>query len=129
MAKTPTDPMGFQTLIGLEIDERGDGVSRGRLVVGADHLNPHGVCHGGVLYSMADTGMGAAVYSRLDEAESCATIEIKIVYIAAVREGELTCESRVIHKGRSTAVLESDFHQGGRLVAKALGTFAVLQPR
>jgi acyl-CoA thioesterase len=92
-------------------------------------MNPHGVCHGGVLYTMADTGMGAAVYSRLDEAESCATIEIKMVYIAAVRAGELTCESRVVHKGRSTAVLESELHQGGRLVAKALGTFAVLQPR
>ena len=129
MAKEPTDPMGFQVLIGLDLYERGEGFSRGRLTVGDDHMNPHNVCHGGVVYSMADTTMGAAVYSRLDEAESCTTIEIKIVYIAAVRRGELECESRVIHKGRTTAVLESDIRQGERLVAKALGTFAILAPR
>lgn len=129
MAKRESEPMGFQVLIGLDIYERGDGLSRSRLTVGEQHMNPHGVCHGGVVYSMADTGMGAAVYSRLDESESCTTIEIKIVYIAAVRAGELECETRVIHKGRTTAVLESDIRQGERLVAKALGTFAILQPR
>jgi len=121
--------MGFQALIGLEMAERGDGFSRGTMTIDDRHMNPHGVCHGGVVYSMADTGMGGALYSRLEETESCATIEIKVVYIAAVRPGLLECESRVIHKGRTTAVLESDVRQNGRLVAKALGTFAVLQPR
>jgi acyl-CoA thioesterase len=121
--------MGFQLLIGLEMTERGDGVSRCRLEVDEKHLNPHGVVHGGVLYSMADTGMGAAVYSRLEPEESCATIELKVVYIAAVRGGTLECESRVVHRGRRVVVLESEVRSGDRLLAKALGTFAVFEDR
>jgi acyl-CoA thioesterase len=129
MARESLPPMGFQLLIGLEMTERGDGVSRCRLEVDEKHLNPHGVVHGGVLYSMADTGMGAAVYSRLEPEESCATIELKVVYIAAVRGGVLECESRVVHRGRRVVVLESEVRSGDRLVAKALGTFAVFEDR
>ena len=121
--------VGFLRLIGLDTMERGEGLSRNRLTVGPDHMNPHGVCHGGVVYSLADTGMGGAVTTTLAAGESCTTIEIKIVYIAAVREGVLECETKVVHKGRTTAVLESELTQNGRLVAKALGTFAILQPR
>jgi uncharacterized protein (TIGR00369 family) len=125
MAKESLPPMGFQLLVGLEVTAREDGLSRCRLEVGEQHLNPHGVVHGGVVYSLADTGMGAAVYSRLEPHESCATIELKMVYIAPVRSGVLECESRVVHRGRRVAVLESDVTNDGRLVAKALGTFAI----
>jgi acyl-CoA thioesterase len=70
--------------------------------------------------------MGAALHSLLAESELCATIEIKIVYLRAVTAGRLQCESRVIHRGRSTAVLESDVSVEGELVARALGTFSIL---
>jgi len=79
------------------------------------------------MYALADQGMGAAVYTLLDEAESCATIEVKIVYIAPVQSGVVECESKVINKGRRVAVLESEVRSGDRLVAKALGTFAILR--
>ncbi len=119
--------MGYQALIGLDIYERGDGYSRSRILIGPDHMNPHGVVHGGVLYAMADTGMGAALYSRLRDDESCATIEVKMVYMATVREGTVECETRVLNKGRRVAVLESEVRLGERLVAKALGTFAIFE--
>ncbi|MFZ1866785.1 MAG: PaaI family thioesterase, partial [Polyangiales bacterium] len=57
--------------------------------------------------------------------ESCATVEIKIVYLASAREGELVCETRVIRKGSRIAVLESEVFTGDRLVAKALGTYSI----
>ncbi len=117
--------MGFQQLIGLDIYERDNGESRARIEVTPDHMNPHGVVHGGVLYSMADTGMGAALYTRLEADESCATIELKMVYIAGVRGGTLECETKVLNKGKRVAFLESEVRNEGRLVAKALGTFAI----
>lgn len=113
----------------MDMYDRGDGYSRGRVAVRPELLNPHGTLHGGVMYSLADNGMGAAVYSKLEESESCATIEIKIVYIAPVTSGMLECESRVVSKGRRVAVLESEIHNEGRLVAKALGTFAIFAAR
>lgn len=119
--------MGYQALIGLDMYERGEGYSRARIAITPDHMNPHGVVHGGVLYAMADTGMGAALYSKLRDDESCATIEIKMVYMASVREGTVECETRLLNKGRRVAVLESDVKLGDRLVAKALGTFAIFE--
>jgi acyl-CoA thioesterase len=129
MAKESRPPMGFQKVIGLDVYQRADGMSRARITIGDEHMNPHGVVHGAVIYALADTGMGAALYTRLDEAESCATIEIKIAYIASAREGELECETRLISKGRRVAFLESEVRSEGKLVAKAMGTFAVFEIR
>ena len=89
-------------------------------------MNPHGVAHGAVAYALADTGMGAALYTMLVGSESCATIEVKIVYLASAREGELVCDTCVIRKGSRVAVLESEILEGDRLVAKALGTYSIL---
>ena len=125
----PVSDAGLIPHIGLEITERGDGRSVGKLTIGPEHMNPHGVVHGAVAYAMVDTGMGAAVYTVMDEGESCATVEVKIVYLAPAREGPMECETRVVQKGKSVAVLEGEVRNGDRLVAKALGTYAIFPPR
>lgn len=129
MAKSPTADEGFGKLLGIEMVERDASRSLCHVHVSPKHLNPHGVLHGGVMYSMADQGMGAAVYSVLEEDESCATIEVKMVYLSPVRDGLVECESRVINKTKRLAVLESEVRNAGRLVAKALGTFAIFPAR
>jgi len=116
---------GFLGLIGLTTTARGEGFSECQVEVALDLLNPHGTIHGGVIYSMADTGMGAAVYSLLEPGEICATIEITIAYFVAVRAGILTCRTDVINRAKRVVTLESQVRQGERLVAKAMGTFAV----
>ena len=94
----------------------------------SDHLrNPHGVLHGGILFSMADTGMGAALYTLLDPGESCVTIEIKMNYLLPVIQGRLDCVSRVLHKNSAMGVMESEVRNGNALAATALGTFSRLK--
>jgi acyl-CoA thioesterase len=78
---------------------------------------------------MADTGMGGAVYSCLNEGELCATVEIKIVYMAPVSSGRLTCDTRVVHRGKRIALLESEVKNGERLVAKATGTYSLFKTK
>ncbi len=120
----------FGNLVGLEIDSVKDGSARGRIGIAQHHLNPHGIVHGAVPYALADTAMGAAVYSSLEPGQICATIEIKMNYFRAVTmPGLLECEARVIHRGRTTANVDADLIVGGRLVARANGTFAILAPR
>ena len=119
----------FSDLIGLTFEARHDGRSRCALEVSDELLNPNGVVHGGVIYSMADTGMGGALHSLMGVGESCATIEIKIVYLKPATGGILTCETKVIHKGKRIAVMESEVENDGRLIAKALGTFSILNSR
>ncbi len=115
----------FGDLIGLVFTSYGDGLSSCELEVRKELFNPHGVLHGGVLYSMADTGMGGALYSILEENELCTTVEIKIAYFAAVESGRLVCDTKVIERRSRIAILESEIKNEDRLVAKALGTFYI----
>ena len=133
MAKeVPADTTGFNPfgdLIGLQFVKCEGGQSRCTLEVEQRLLNPHGAVHGGVLYSMADTGMGGAMYTVMEKEELCATIEIKVTYFKAVRSGTLVCDTRIISRGRRVAALESEITSDGRLVAKASGTFSVFRAK
>ncbi|MEN9315239.1 MAG: hypothetical protein RIS35_1632 [Pseudomonadota bacterium] len=126
MARSAPHP--FADLIGLRFEPSTPGESLCVIDVGEALMNPHRVVHGGVLYSMADTGMGAALYPSLAAGELCATIEIKIAYFKPVAEGRISCRTRITHRGRRTAHLESELRSGDVLVAKASGSYAIFKP-
>jgi len=117
------DPFG--DLVGLTFTKWEKGYSQCVVEVDAKLLNPHRTVHGGVTYTMADSGMGAALYSCIGDDELCSTIETNIVYFKPVASGTLTCDTKVIHKSKRIATLESEIKQEGRLVAKALGTWSI----
>lgn len=115
----------FRELVGVTLTKVEDGYSHCVLGVDKKLLNPAGIVHGGAIYTLADSGMGAALYSSLDEGELFLTVEASIFYLKAVPSGTLTCESKVVHKGRRTAVTEAEIRNEGQLVAKAMGTFSI----
>jgi acyl-CoA thioesterase len=119
----------FGEHLGLRFAGLVDGASRYELSIAPEHINPHGVVHGAVLFALADTGMGAALYPTLAPDETCTTIEIKINFHRSAREGLLACASTVVNRGRTIATLESRITQGDRLVASASGNFAILPRR
>jgi acyl-CoA thioesterase len=124
----PLQPKGFSPfleLVGVTFTTIENGYSRSVVEVSERLLNSSGIMHGGATFTLADCGMGAALYSCLDEDEQCRTIETKIVYFRAVGSGALTCDSKVIHRSKRIATLESEIKQRGHLIAKALGTFSV----
>ena len=128
--KAPIMSKGFHPfgdLIGLEFTKLQKGYSQCVLTVNEKLFNPHKVLHGGVIYSMADTGMGAALYSHLNRGELCATVEIKIMYFLAVKAGDLTCETKILHKGKRVAILESEVTNNGQSIAKATGTYSIFK--
>jgi acyl-CoA thioesterase len=108
----------------------GDGRARFELAVETKHLNPLGVVHGGVIYSLADTAMGGALFSRLDGQEQCTTLEIKMSDLAPVTGGTIAAEAAVVQRTRRIGVLEAKvFDDGDRLVALATGTFYIQTAR
>jgi len=119
----------FCDLIGLAFTACADGTSQCRLEAEPRLFNPQNVLHGGVIYSMADTGMGAALYSVMEPGQLCATIEIKLTYFKAVKSGALVCDTKILNQGKKVAYMESEINNDGRMVAKASGTFAVFRPR
>ncbi|WP_295490168.1 PaaI family thioesterase [Sphingorhabdus sp. EL138] len=116
----------FADLIGLTLEQQGEGSSTLLLPVDGRHLNPHGVVHGAVIYAMADTGMGAALYSTLDAGYACATIDISITYFRPVIEGQLLCQTVLDNKGRTVAHLTARITQNDKLIAQASGNFAIM---
>lgn len=120
----------FAETMKLRMDEHGPGRSTCSVeIVPAIHHNPHHIAHGAVLYALADTGMGMALYPTLAAGETCATIEIKMSYFRAVPAGVVRCETTLVNRGRTIANLDSRLYLGDTLVAQANGNFAILKPR
>ncbi|MDY6969426.1 MAG: PaaI family thioesterase [Spirochaetota bacterium] len=117
----------FGELIGLKFDKLSKGFSQCSISVDEKMFNPHQVLHGAIMYGMADTGMGGALYTLIEDTEICATIEIKINFFKAVRHGKVTCKTKVIQKGKRIATLESEIFNDKDLVAKALGTYSIIE--
>jgi acyl-CoA thioesterase len=115
----------FGDLIGLAFSKLEEGRSECRLHVGEKLLNPYGVVHGGVIYSLADTAMGGALYSLMGEDERCVTVEMKVVYFRPVTSGSLGCAAEVVHRSRKLGFVEAGVKNGDREVAKASATFSI----
>jgi acyl-CoA thioesterase len=120
----------FAELLGMRAKLIDDGRARFELAVDARHLNPNGLLHGGVVYSLADTAMGAALFSRLDPGETCVTLEIKMNYLSSVTGGGVAADAAVVDRSTRIGVIEAKvFHDDGRLVALATGTFYIQTAR
>ena len=112
--------------LGIVSEVQEPGRARMRLTVDPAWHNPHGVLHGGVIYTMVDYSMGGAVMRSLPEGQRCTTIEIKVSYLAPVREVTLTVETDVV---RHIAFTESKVtDERDRLVATASGSMFILRP-
>ncbi len=119
----------FADHIALSVVAQGDGHSRCTLQAGGPHMNPHGVVHGAVIFALADTGMGAALYPTLAPGGTCARVEVRINDFRPVTGGELVCETQVVNRGRTLANLESRVYDAERRVASANGNFAIRAAR
>ncbi|WP_028402168.1 PaaI family thioesterase [Ectobacillus panaciterrae] len=92
------------------------------------HANPMGTLHGGVLSAIADTAMGLAYATTLDEDETFTTIELKINYLKPVWNSTLCAVGKVVKRGQMIGLLECDiFDERNKLVARASSTGMALQ--
>jgi acyl-CoA thioesterase len=119
----------FRDLVGVTFSKVDNGYSRCVLEVDKKLLNPAGIVHGGAFYTLADSGMGAALFSSVGEGEMFLTVETSIFYFKAVSSGTLTCESKVVHRGKRIAVMEAEIRNEGQTVAKAVGTFSIYRSK
>ena len=72
------------------------------------HYNGLGVVHGGIITTILDSAMSCSLHSLLPLGTLYTTLELKVNFFKSVtiQTGELTAEGHIIHKGRSTAVME-----------------------
>ncbi len=121
--------MSFRELLGIDIDERGDGRAKLLFRANEEHLNDGGIVHGGAIATLADCAMGSALASTLDEGEQPVTVEAKVNYLEPGELGTLVAEAHVRRKGKRFTVLEAEVTQQetGEHVAYSTATFTILQ--
>lgn len=78
-------PGDFSAWLGAAVESIGQGSAVLTVKVRRDMLNAIGVCHGGVLFSLADTAVALAAHTR---GRISMSIEGSASYIEAVNEGD-----------------------------------------
>ena len=92
-------------------------------------LNSWGAAHGGVIMTMLDLVMSMAVRGHYKATAGVLTVDMSVGFLNA-SEDDVFAEGRVLHAGRSTAFCESEARNTeGRILAKAIGTFKLLDKK
>lgn len=107
--------------LGIHVEEVRPGGVRLRMIVREDMLNAHGLCHGGVLFTLADT---AFAFACNNENRSALAVHAAIDFAAAARLGEaLIADCGATAGGSRLGVYDSVVTTAdGRLVAVFRGT-------
>ena len=117
--------MTFGDLIEMAVDIDATGEATAVIEAREEHLNAHGTVHGGVLASLADASMGAAMLGATHGDQSPVTVSLTVTYLEPAPPGRLIATARIRRLGRHLTVAEADLVTGdGSTVATALGTFA-----
>ncbi|HEY6384637.1 MAG TPA: PaaI family thioesterase [Candidatus Acidoferrum sp.] len=119
-----TNEAGATSLLGLSLES----LERGHVVftmkIKPRHKQLHGVVHGGVLATMADTVAAIAAYTTVPKGTEIATVELKINFLEPVPGGRIKAVGRVLRTGRNFVVTECEIYkEDGAMAAKALLTF------
>ena len=85
--------------------------------------------HAGVLVTLADTAAGYGCVANLPpEAAGFTTLELKVSFLGAAREGMLRCVANAAHVGRTTQVWDATItDDDGRTLALFRCTQLVLE--
>lgn len=117
----------FWELIGAKVIKAQNGEATVELVIEPKHLQAYGILHGGVLATLIDNGIGAAVHSLLTDEQASATVDLNIKFLKGISTGVLRAEGKVFKKGRTMMFAEcSILDDQEQLIAWGSGTFAIL---
>lgn len=121
----PTPPIA--KLLNMKLTSLKEGEAVFQIEVDERFANPMGTLHGGIIVSVADSAMGMAYASTLDDDESFTTLELKNNYLKPVWKGTLTATGKLIKRGKSIGIVECHVtDEEGSLVAFAVSTCMTL---
>jgi uncharacterized protein (TIGR00369 family) len=90
-------------------------------------LNSWGATHGGVVMTMLDYVMSAAVRGHYGIDGGVLTVDMSVGFMKAGFGESILADARVLHGGQSTAFCEGEARdEKGALLAKAIGTFKLI---
>lgn len=93
-----------------------------RLTLRPESTNPMGMLHGGALYTMADSTAGSAAHS---DGRIYVTQNSSMNYLSNIKEGTAVAVGTVVHRGKTTCLVNVDItaEATGKLMATGSFTF------
>jgi len=121
---------GYNRHIGpIRFARAGDSEWQAALMLDSRHVNSGGVCHGGVLMSLADVAMGAASFEA-GGAHPCATLEMNSHFLAAAKPLHLLiARSRQLRRVKALSFMDCEIWSDERQVLRASGIWKYLDSR
>ncbi|NLB88907.1 MAG: PaaI family thioesterase [Syntrophomonadaceae bacterium] len=111
----------FYKLLGVELVELGPGEAVLKVFPTAEHTNPLGMIHGGLLMSIADAAMGNAVRSLGSRG---VTVDMSTSFLSSAMIGqEIIARGKVLKAGRNLFFVEATVTSNEKLLVKCTGTF------
>jgi acyl-CoA thioesterase len=111
--------------LGITVLSAADGTAVAGMTVSPDGANGHGIAHGGLVFTLADTAFACAVNSQTPGSVTAAA---SIVYLSAAHVGEeLIAEAEVRHAGERQSLVDVTVRCGNRVVAEYRGRSAQLR--
>ena len=106
------------------IDIREDGVEL-EMELDMDVLNYKGGLHGGMIFTLCDICSGITMLSK---GHKVTTLQGNINYIKEGWVGPIFAKSKIVHKGRTTSVIDVDVIDGNmEVIAKGTFTMFILE--
>ena len=122
------EPSPFAASLGIEQFDLGEGLARSVVDVGALPGNRFGVAHGGLLATLLDVTLAAAVKLAVPDCRMQGTVNLDLHYLRP-GTGILTAEAKALRVGGAIGVAQgSVVDHDGVTVAVATGSFKVERP-
>ncbi|MDR1214551.1 MAG: PaaI family thioesterase [Propionibacteriaceae bacterium] len=119
----------FLDTIGVGRDTFAQPEGPAALGITAEHLNPNGGVHGGVIATLVDTAMGVAARDGLGDGRHVATVSLTINYLNPAVVGDvLLVTPEVSRIGRRLIFTGAEVVRSSDqvIIAQAIGSFAII---
>ena len=115
----------FNAMVGPLYERRdGDTVSIG-VAIGEKHTNSRGICHGGVLATLADLALGYAMLAKSGDRGSFVTAHLAVDYAGSARPGDwIESKVEIQRVGGRLAFANCYLLSGGQPIVRASAIFA-----
>jgi acyl-CoA thioesterase len=111
--------------LGMELVNVAQGFAEITMPVRQEMVNGHGICHGGFIFTLADSAFAFACNSRNQMTVAAGA---RIDFIKSAKEGDvLTARARVVHQGNRTGVYDAQVvNQAQEVIAEFRGNSATI---
>ncbi|WP_017729047.1 PaaI family thioesterase [Halalkalibacterium ligniniphilum] len=114
-------------LLGVNVLKGNEGECELELNVKKEFTQSFGTVHGGIIATLLDMGMAAAISSTLDQDKYSNTIDLHINYLRPMLGETMSVKASIVKRGRRITVASAGaYNEEGKQIASATGNFMIL---